>query len=44
MIKLDLATAKEMLVGEQQRLREYISEKDKFYKAVRRNRKQAKDQ
>ena len=44
MIKLDLATAKEMLVGEQQRLREYLSEKDKFYKAVRRNRKQAKDQ
>ena len=44
MIELDLTTAKEMLTNEKQRLNEYISEKDKFYVAVRRRRKQAKNQ
>lgn len=42
MIELDLTVVKEMLVHDQQKLKEYLSEKDKFYVAVRRRRKQAK--
>lgn len=42
MIKSDLATAKEMIAGEQQALKEYIDNKEEFYQAIRRNRKQDK--
>ena len=38
MINFDLATIKDMLAGEEQRLIEYITEKDKFYQHIRRNR------
>ena len=34
----DLATIKEMIATEEQTMREYISEKDKFYKKIRKNR------
>ena len=42
MIEFDLTMVKEMLTSEELRLREYLAEKDKFYVAVRRRRKQAK--
>jgi hypothetical protein len=38
MINFDLTTIKEILAGEEQRLIEYIKEKDKFYQHIRRNR------
>ena len=41
MINFDLATTKEMIVGEEQRLMEYLSEKEKFYNKIRSNRKKA---
>ena len=42
MIKLDLDTVNEMLVGERQKLKTYIDEKDKFYNQIRKMRKQVK--
>ena len=39
MTEIDLVTAKEMIAGEEQSLRTYIEEKDKFYKHIRKNRK-----
>ena len=41
LINDDLATTKEILATEEQMLREYITEKDKFYKRIRANRKKA---
>lgn len=38
MIELDLATAREMIAGEEQDLRLYITEKDKFYNQIRKQR------
>ena len=38
MIELDLATAREMIAGEEQELRFYITEKDKFYNQIRKQR------
>lgn len=40
-IKFDLDTIKEMIADEEQMLREYITEKDKFYKRIRANREKA---
>lgn len=37
-LKDDLATIKEMIATEEQTMREYVSEKDKFYKKIRKNR------
>ena len=39
MTEMDLVTAREMIAGEEQSLRTYIEEKDKFYKHIRKNRK-----
>lgn len=39
MIKFDLDTTKEIIATEEQNLREYLSEKEKFYKKIRSNRK-----
>lgn len=41
MTEFDLDTAKEMIAGEEQSLREYITEKDNFYKKIRANREKA---
>lgn len=38
LINSDLATFKEMITTEEQNLRTYITEKDKFYKHIRHNR------
>jgi hypothetical protein len=38
LLETDLETARELLNSEQESLREYIAEKDKFYKKVRANR------
>lgn len=38
MIKTDLDTIKEMIVDEQQKLNEYLTEKEKFYQKIRANR------
>lgn len=43
LLKLDLATAKEMIASEEQELREYIDEKEKFYTKIRRNRQRSKE-
>ena len=37
-IKTDLDTIKEMIVDEQQKLNEYLTEKEKFYQKIRANR------
>ena len=39
MIKFDLDTTKEIIATEEQSLREYLSEKEKFYEKIRSNRK-----
>ena len=39
LINSDLATIKEMVADEEQRLKEYINLKDNFYKTIRKNRK-----
>ena len=43
LLKLDLVTAKEIITSEEQKLREYIEEKEKFYTKIRRNRKRSKE-
>ncbi len=40
-INFDLATTKEIIASEQQNLRQYIEEKDKFYVKIRKNRNKA---
>lgn len=42
-IEFDLDTIRDMLATEEQNLREYIQEKDKFYKRIRHNREKAKN-
>ena len=42
LIKDDLATVKDMIATEEQNLRNFIENKDKFYKKVRANRNKAK--
>ena len=42
-IEFDLDTIRDMLNTEEQNLREYIQEKDKFYKRIRHNREKAKN-
>lgn len=37
-IKTDLDTIKEMIIDEQQKLNEYLTEKEKFYQKIRANR------
>ena len=40
-INFDLATIKEIIASEQQNLKQYIEEKDKFYVKIRKNRNKA---
>lgn len=39
LLKNDLATAKEMLVRDEQNLKDFIAQREDFYKKIRRNRK-----
>lgn len=40
--QIELATIRQMLIDEKQSLNNYLSEKENFYKAIRKNREKAK--